>query len=140
MRRPRNYNTKQRNAILSYIAALSGEKVTAAQIATYFRESETAIGRATIYRHLEKMTEDGDLRRYSADGIPGFCYQYVAQPQNCPNHLHLQCEICGELEHLNCDMLNDIRDHVFTEHDFKVNAYKTILYGYCLSCMENLHA
>lgn len=134
MRRPKNYNTKQREAILSYLIQLSGEHVTAAQIASYFHEVETAIGRTTIYRHLDKMTESGDLRRYTTDGISGACYQFVDHPQNCPNHLHLKCETCGELKHLDCDMLHDIHHHVLNEHDFQINSLKTVLYGHCRDC------
>lgn len=134
MRRPENYKTRQQEAILSYIIALSGEHATASQIAEHFRKTDETIGRTTIYRHLEKMTDKGTLHRYTTDSVSGACYQYAKHCDVNSEHLHLKCEECGKLIHLDCDMLNDIRDHVFKEHNFKVNILKTVLYGTCIEC------
>lgn len=135
MNRPTNYNTKQREAILQYIISLDGAHVTAAQIAEHFQKEELSIGRTTIYRHLDKLTESGEVRRYTADGVSGACYQYMGIAKSCQDHFHLKCEGCGQLLHLECDALNKISRHIFESHDFEVNALKTVLYGKCGKCM-----
>jgi len=136
MKRSTNYNTRQREAILEYIASLEGAHVTAAQIAEHFKNEAVPIGRTTIYRQLDKLTEAGSLRRYITDGFSGACYQLIGNAVKCDSHLHLKCEVCGELQHLECDVLDELGRHMFSEHDFKVDALKTVLYGKCGACLE----
>ena len=136
MTRPINYNTKQQGAILDYIVSLDGAHVTAAQIVLHFSQEAAQIGRTTIYRHLDKLTERGKLRRYITDGVSGACYQFVRGSEMCDGHLHLKCESCGELLHLECEALDELERHVFDEHAFQVNTYKTVLYGKCDGCLE----
>lgn len=138
MKRCANYNTKQREAILNYIISLNNTHVTAAQIAEHFQKEDVPIGRTTIYRYLDKLTESGELRRYTTDGISGACYQHINHIENCAIHLHLKCEECGELKHLECNTLHEIQKHVFDQHAFEVNALKTVLYGTCYNCMKKV--
>jgi len=136
MERSANYITKQSEAILSYIEGLGKSHVTAAQIAEHFDEINAPIGRTTIYRHLDRLTESGELRRYITDGSSGACYQRVNKKENCDLHLHLKCEECGELTHLECDALQEIQRHFFEEHAFKIDVLKTVFYGKCEKCIS----
>ena len=136
MSRPASYNTKQREAVLSYIASLGGSHVTAAQIAAYFSGGGAHIGRTTIYRHLDKLTESGKIRKYTVDGTSGACFQYIGNTEGCHTHLHLKCEGCGELLHLRCDALDEIQRHISDEHAFQVNSVKTVFYGKCDNCLK----
>ena len=140
MRRPANYNTKQREAILDLIMSLAGAHVSAAQIEEYFEREGAPIGRATIYRHLEKLTQGGSVRKYITDGISGACYQYVRGSENCGAHIHLKCEGCGDLLHIECEEFDDMRRHISAEHAFRVDAAKTVLYGTCDNCQSKLEA
>ena len=134
MKRPDNYHTKQREAILSYIASLGGGHVTAARIVGHFRGQGVSVSRPTVYRHLEKLTRSGRLRKYTTDGVSGACYQQADGGERCQIHLHLKCEGCGELQHIECEAFGKIRRHVFDEHTFAIDAMKTVLYGKCGHC------
>lgn len=136
MTRPVTYNTKQRKAIFDFIVSQTGAHVTAAQIAKYFENENAPIGRTTIYRHLDKLTESGKIRRYITDGISGACYQYVDDKAPCDSHIHLKCESCGELLHLECTKLYEIQKHVTDQHAFRVNSLKTVFYGICENCLQ----
>ena len=136
VKRLANYNTKQREAILNYITSLDGAHVTAAQIVEYFEAADFSVGRTTVYRHLERLTDNGVLRRYTADGIAGAFYQFVDNIENCHSHLHLKCENCGLLSHLVCEALDEFDQHLYDEHSFRVNNMKTVLYGKCGDCQE----
>jgi len=138
MKRSETYNTKQRELILEYIISLKDAHVTAAQIIEHFEKEVSRIGRTTIYRHLDKLTESGKIRRYITDGITGACFQYVDDKENCHIHLHLKCESCGELQHLECNTLTEIQQHIFKRHSFEVNALKTVLYGKCVTCLSKV--
>ena len=138
MKRSANYNTKQREAILSYIISLDGTHVTAAQILQHFANEEIPISRPTVYRHLEKLTVSGKIRRYTTDGITAACYQHVDSGVDCHEHVHLKCEDCGKLMHLECEKLNEIQNHLSNRHEFRVNALKTVFYGQCANCIQRL--
>ena len=136
MKRSANYNTRQREALIRYIISHRDSHLTAAQIVEHFENEDVAIGRTTIFRHLEKLTASGVIRRYTTDGISGACYQYVESFDDCHAHLHLKCEDCGELQHLECDALDEMQHHFLKQHDFEVNALKTVFYGKCGSCLH----
>jgi Fur family ferric uptake transcriptional regulator len=136
MQRPANYQTKQRQEILQYIISLEGAHVTAAQIAHYFASNALPIGRTTVYRQLGKMTANGQVRRYTTDGISGACYQYMSNHEDCQFHAHLKCEGCGALQHLECDQLSEIQQHFSASHAFIVDPLKTVFYGKCGECAE----
>ena len=136
MKRSGNYHTKQHEAVLNYIASLEGAHVTAAQIVEHFGKEGVPIGRTTIYRHLGKLTKNGKLRRYTTDGISGACYQYADSGEDCRVHFHLKCENCGRLLHVECETLNEVRQHIFDKHAFEVDALKTVFYGKCVGCFR----
>ena len=136
MKRPDNYDTRQRKAIVDYIASLEGAHVTAAQIAEHFGQGDVAIGRTTIYRHLDKLVQSGQVRRYTTDGIAGACYQYVGDSESCNAHIHLKCDGCGGLFHSISDDLDDIQRYVSDKYAFQINNLKTVLYGECESCSK----
>lgn len=136
MERPAQYHTKQREAVLEYIRSQGGEHVTASQIALHFTHEAIPVGRTTVYRHLDKLTASGQLRRYTLDGKAGFCYQYAQAPDACREHFHLKCENCGELLHLQCDTLSETQRHIYETHTFQINTAKTVFYGTCDQCMR----
>ncbi len=136
MQRPSKYKTKQREAVLQYVASLQGTHVTAAQIVHHFAGGPAPVGRTTVYRHLDALTESGEVRRYTTDGLSGACYQYVGCAAGCSAHLHLKCERCGELRHLEDGALGDIQKQLFRKYAFEVNALKTVLYGTCEDCRQ----
>ena len=134
--RSANYNTKQREAILKYIASLESVHVTAAQIEEHFINEGAPIGRTTIYRHLDKLEETGKVRKYITDGMSGACYQHSENKDGCRFHFHLKCENCGELQHVECDELNELQRHILDDHAFEINALKTVFYGKCRNCLQ----
>ena len=136
MNRPANYKTRQRDAILDYIQSLEGAHVTAAQIAEHFEKIAAPIGRATIYRHLDQLTESGRLRKYAADVASGACYQQAEAKENCREHFHLKCEDCGRLLHMECDEFEALQRHILDQHAFEINALKTVFYGKCGACKQ----
>jgi Fur family ferric uptake transcriptional regulator len=134
-KRPAAYNTRQRKRILDYMLSLGDSHVTANQMVRYFEDEETAIGQTTVYRHLEKLAEDGKIHKYVLNGSA--CYQYI-KGQECREHFHLKCEECGALIHLDCTLLDEIQRHVLHKHRFKINSLKTVFYGKCEKCLSAL--
>jgi Fur family ferric uptake transcriptional regulator len=136
--RGRGYATKQREAIYNYLASLDGEHVTADKIESHFAATATPIGRATIYRYLDRLVQEGSVQRFASGGQESACYRFIpAQTaERCTSHFHLRCDTCGELIHLECDELDEIAAHVYQEHAFKIDPLKTIFYGTCAQCAQ----
>ena len=135
MSRKATYTTKQSESILAYIASLGDAHITAAKIIKQFENSDSPIGKATVYRHLDKLTESGKLRKYTIDNSSGACFQFVDNSENCHAHLHFKCEDCGKLLHLQCDAFEEFSRHIQNEHAFWVNVVKTTLHGKCKDCI-----
>ena len=110
--------------------------VTVNQISDNFAQHGTPVGVTTIYRHLEKLLEEGFIRKYTVDGASGACFQY-AEDQQCREHFHLMCEKCGCLIHLECSHLSELAEHIFYEHGFQINPFRTVFYGKCKKCTDN---
>ncbi|NLT58884.1 MAG: transcriptional repressor [Clostridiales bacterium] len=134
MARSKTYSTRQREAILAYLASLGGQHITANQVALYFERAGSPIGLATIYRHLDRFVQSGKVRKHHLDGAPGACYQHIAGEHPHPQ-IQLKCEACGAVLHLHCSMLEEIPAHVYQAHSFQINPLKTVLYGKCPNCL-----
>ena len=136
MDRSSHYQTRQGGLIVDYLASLKGNHVTAAGIAGHFESQKPSIGKTTVYRHLEKLITEGQVRRYFLTGGNSACYQYIGSAARCKTHFHLKCESCGELIHLDCDLLEDVAGHVRRKHRFAINSLKTVFYGTCKQCQS----
>ncbi len=132
------YRTRQQDELLEYLKETPGVHHTAAQIRDHFASREQPIGTATIYRRLERFVADGTVRKYLLDAGGSACYEYVAQKESCALHFHCKCEQCGKLIHLNCDELEQVREHLLNCHGFSWNSGKTVFYGICDQCRKRL--
>jgi Fur family ferric uptake transcriptional regulator len=128
------YATRQREALGAYLRERAGQHVSAEDIIAHFAASEDPIGRATVYRYLRKLEQDGIVRRYVTDGREASCFQYVGESCGAEEHFHLKCERCGTLQHIQCHTLSSLGSHIKGEHGFDMNPLKTVLYGICQDC------
>ncbi|MDR0730079.1 MAG: transcriptional repressor [Treponema sp.] len=135
-KRPANYRTRQGADILDYIRSLGGRHVTISGMARHFADRDEAIGQTTIYRHLERLVEEGSIRKYVPGDGKSACYQYVDSKAACREHFHLICDRCGVLIHVDCDLLEGLRAHLLFEHKFQIDLLKTVLYGTCDACLS----
>ena len=134
--RPATYTTKQGEAVLAYLRSRNGEHLTAAQIAAHFAAGEGAMGRATVYRQLHKLAEQGLVRKYKLDQNEGACYQFMDEARGAPEHYHLKCQECGRLIHLESGMLPWVQKGIFDRYAFEVDVGKTVFYGRCGACLQ----
>ena len=132
------YKTKQQALILTYLKSIQGVHFTAEDVRQHFENKGVAIGIATIYRQLEKFVADGILQKYFIDEHSACCFEYSGENCNLDEaHFHLKCEKCGRLIHLECQDLEDLTQHLKTEHGFTINPYRTVLYGVCDECAKS---
>ncbi|MBR5527764.1 MAG: transcriptional repressor [Clostridia bacterium] len=126
------YKTKQKELIEQCAAKMGASHFTADEICEMLDTCGTHVGKATVYRHLERMLAEGAVRKYSIDGKSGACYQYAGGAA-C-EHFHLKCTLCGKLIHAQCSFLDRLSSHVEYEHNFKIDGSRTVFYGVCGEC------
>ena len=129
-----NYNTKQKAAIISAIKSMEDKHFTIDNICDALSSNDERVGRTTVYRYLEKLSDDGIVRKFAMPQGESTCYQYVGEHTHCDEHFHLKCEKCGDLIHMQCDELNGIAAHIKSHHGFQLNPLKTVIYGVCEGC------
>ncbi len=136
MNQSSGYKTKQRQAILDYLMDNRDEHVTAASISEHLEQNGSRVGTTTIYRHLDKLLEQGLVRKYTVDGTTSACFQFAGKGENCREHFHLKCEKCGKLIHLSCSRVDTLCSHICEEHGFDIDYFRTVFYGVCKECRE----
>ena len=137
MNEKKNYHTRQRDVILSCMREEGGAHFTAGDIALKMQNRGEGVGLATIYRLLDKMVEEGQIRKFiTGSGNPA-CYQLPeTENEACRHHYHLKCGKCGRLFHVECEHIDEFTAHLLEEHGFQVDHSKTVFYGLCRECAE----
>jgi Fur family ferric uptake transcriptional regulator len=127
------YKTKQQTYIKQYLEMQKDGYVTVNQIEKYLKENDLSVGLTTIYRHLEKMENDGVVARLNVEGQSGACFQYIGNNNN-DDCFYIKCETCGEVTKMECHHLAELYHHVENDHHFSINSRKTVFYGKCEKC------
>ncbi|MCD7866615.1 MAG: transcriptional repressor [Clostridiales bacterium] len=93
------------------------------------------IGQTTVYRTLERLTQDETVVKIpSVDGAPAL-YCYVGEAAEAGQG-KLVCLKCGSSYPMHCGCMDSFSRHIQEEHFFTLDQQHTILYGYCKNCMR----
>lgn len=128
------YTTKTRNLIMEFLKENKDMRFSAAAVFSFIQEKQEQINLATVYRNLERLTEEGILIKSKSGQEDCSQYQYVEPHKNCHEHLHLQCKCCGKVMHLECAFMKQIEAHLREEHNFVLDCKDSVLLGQCDSC------
>lgn len=137
------YNTRQKRDILAFLKNHDLEPYSVDELVFELQEQGEKIGRSTVYRHLEALAEQGSVRKYQTpQGVVQ--YQHVADSSECDAHFHMMCKSCGRLYHVNCRLMEALSEHIYSDHNFLLDARETMLVGVCARCAsaqkgENVH-
>lgn len=133
------YKTRQMTELLTYLKSVQGSHVTVNDICDYFKSRGIAIGTTTVYRHLEKMVQEGIVAKYVVDGTSSACFEYLGGHEEERNSscYHCKCEKCGKLIHLQCSEVESLRKHMVEHHGFEMNSQRTVFYGICNECKKH---
>lgn len=134
MKTSAEYKTRQKTVIEGLLIKNADRHLTADDITDLLKESGNDVGRTTVYRTLERLVRDNKVRRYTMPQGESACYQYIAEGHDCHEHFHLKCNSCGALLHIECEQMALLSEHIAHHHGFKVDNFKTILYGVCQKC------
>lgn len=119
-------NTRQRSQVLKAVRA-RGDHPSANQIYHDLRETDPKISRGTVYRNLNLLVENGDIRHVKMPGMDRFDWR--VEP-----HYHLLCTECGKA----CDAPLSYREamdrQVAEETGYLIDCHRITFEGLCPEC------
>ena len=128
------YNTKTRQAILEYLMKQSNTTVSVADIEAYLKENGITVNTTTVYRYLDKLCNEHVVMKYPDLKSDKAVFQFAGEDQHCAHHLHLKCIKCGKIIHLDCDFMDQLKEHLYSDHGFHLQCSGDMLHGICQDC------
>ncbi len=126
------YKTRQREEILSFFRQYPGRHITAQELCAALN----GVSKATVYRTLERLVQEGMLRRYTLEGRQAACYQFSGSDSHCREHYHIRCTQCGRLFHVRSPAMNRVAGELKEQEGFSLDSSMTVLYGVCRECSK----
>jgi len=125
--------TGRRREVTELIAAREGH-FTAADLILDAKSRRLGIGRATIFRALELLTELKLLERLD---LPEGEHAYVTcEPAH---HHHVVCSSCGRTREVEDHGLQQALDDIERHTGYSVDSHRLELYGRCPRCRTRIN-
>ena len=119
-------NTIQRQLILNAVEELNIH-ATAEQVLDHIVQKHPSIGRATVYRNLNQMSEAGDLLKVcSYNGSTHYDH-------NCHEHYHFICKNCKRIFDVEGRIPN-VMDSIEKTEGFDITDCNISFSGLCWAC------
>ena len=131
-----SYQTEQRKALLDYLQGHEDEAFTATEVAKGMRldpRAKVKPATSTVYRLLTLLTQEGCIKRFVREEGRQYLYQALACARG-DRHLHLKCQGCGRLIHMDGGQSSQILKEISQEMHFRVDEEQTVLFGRCDGC------
>ncbi len=121
--------TGTRRGLVEMISAREGH-FTAAELLAQATDRRLPVGRATVFRTLDLLTEIGALERLD---LPSGEHAYVAcAPQE--HHHHVVCRKCGVSVEVDEGGLQSVVSEIGHRSGFEIDSHRLELYGLCPNC------
>ncbi len=125
--------TGRRREVTELIAAREGH-FSAADLIVDARSRRLGIGRATIFRALELLTELKMLERLD---LPEGDHAYVTcEPSH---HHHVVCSSCGRAREVKDHGLQQALNEIERSTGYAIDSHRLELYGHCPRCRQRNH-
>jgi Fur family ferric uptake transcriptional regulator len=124
-------DTAPRRALAELIAGRSGH-FTAADLISDAGQRRIKVGRATVFRTLDLLAEQGSLERLD---LPSGEHAYVAcAPQE--HHHHVVCRTCGKSVEVEDSGLQAVVQQIGARSGYRIESHRLELYGLCPECQR----
>ena len=127
-------NTMQKEIILSALCRMANHP-SADEVYRFVHEEYPSISRATVFRVLNKLAENGIIQKVNiTKGADHFDHQVF-------RHYHAHCSICGGVCDVNLLPLAVLDDNkIEAENDFRITGYSLQFDGVCSKCRDKERA
>lgn len=121
--------TKARRAILEILCQHDAH-LTSTEVLEQAAKSKEPIGRASVFRTLELLTELGMIRpTYLRPGAPN----YIVMPES-GHHAHIICPQCSRVIEIDECEIDDLLETLGEHHSIEFTGHLLELYGKCNNC------
>jgi Fur family ferric uptake transcriptional regulator len=122
-------STRQRDLILDIFLSCH-QHVSVEELYMKVKQSNPAIGYATVYRTLKLFTESGLAHEILLhDGQTRYEHMVVGE-----HHDHLICTGCNSIVEFENETIENLQTEIAARHGFLINSHKLELYGLCSNC------
>lgn len=123
-------NTIQRALVLEAVRSLHNHP-TSADVYDVVRKKHPNISRATVYRNLGVLSDQGEVLRVE---VPNGAdrYDFFREP-----HYHAKCRVCGQIFDVNMPYHVDLASEIVDDHGFHIEGHEIIFDGVCADCQAS---
>lgn len=121
-----------RNAVVELLAR-EDCALTAQEIDDRLRAQGRSVGRASVYRILEVLTE---LRLVQRIDVGQGVARYERHLPDGEHHHHLVCDSCGQIAPFSDPTLEQAIERVSRSLSFAVDDHDVVLHGACSACRD----
>lgn len=122
-----NRLTIQYKLVADAVRALH-DHATADEVYQKVRLDHPSISKGTVYRNLQRLVDEGVIRKRSFPGMPDR-FDDITEP-----HYHAICSVCGAVIDIDMDYMADLERHVGGAHGFKLTGHDLVFHGICADC------
>jgi len=123
-------NTVQRELVLDAVRQLMNH-ASADEVYRYISERHPSVGKATVYRNLNLLADEGQILRVR---LPGGAEHF---DHNCHDHYHVYCISCGQVQDVDMESLGDLKQYILDDHGIEYLGYDVVFRGICAECRES---
>lgn len=120
-------NTPQRKLVLEILQEKKNHP-TADEVYEIAREREPKISRGTVYRNLNLLAEQGEIRKLP---MPAGADHFDSITEK---HYHFQCRVCGKVFDTALSYKGELNETPAALPGFKTEWHRLILVGLCPVC------
>ncbi len=121
--------TNARRTVLEVLCE-NHRHLTSADVLEQVEERDSDIGRASVFRTLDLLTELAIIRpTYLTPHTPN----YILMPDN-GHHAHIVCPQCDLVIELGDCEIEDLIQSIADRHDLQITGHLLELYGVCADC------
>ena len=124
--------TKPRRAILRAALGLPVH-FDAEQLLALLHQAGERVAKATIYRTLPLLVDSGILKQVRLSDNQAH-YEHILE--DAP-HDHMVCLRCGRIIEFESRRVEQLRDQIARENDFRAVSHRFGISGYCASCAKS---
>jgi Fur family ferric uptake transcriptional regulator len=124
----RQRNTKQRKMVFDAVQNHM-DHPSADQIYRKLRDEDPKISRGTVYRNLNLLAENGEVRHVDMPGVDRFDWR--TEP-----HYHVLCKGCGRISDATLSYQKELDALLSEESGYKIARHTTVFEGLCPQCQR----
>ena len=129
------YKTAAHEQMIGFLERNSSRALTVSEIVSEMKsdpQCSKTPSESTAYRIIKELVAEGRGKR-TVNGIGReFVYQ-LTDSDDCAEHLHLKCRVCGELLHMNHESSEKLSESLLEDEGFSIDTGMVIT-GVCGKC------